>query len=358
MATETRPVRITRLNGEQVALTTTVTAVGIPTGIAHDTESVRGAVLRCTTDFRYNVTPSIVRVLKTQNSGTSYTDYTKEAVDRDTSTTIVLNSQDTAANGDYWYVGSKRKFAGMVVDVGNTNSNASVMSGYYYNGSAWADASITDGTASGGAALAQDGNVTWSLPSDWAMTTVYGTEAYWIRFQVSAALDASVTIRELALLQRDTNRGYGYAYVPVNVPFGSEDGGLEAVVASGTGTLDVSWSYGGAVEMNGVASVTVGTEPSGTGAYTTPTHSAPTAGVASGAMLAANTDRLYALFVNDSDATVYLALGTAAVLNTGIRLNASGGSYEMSKKLGNLYTGVVNGISSAASKTVLVTEGV
>lgn len=94
------------------------------------------------------------------------------------------------------------------------------------------------------------------------------------------------------------------------------------------------------------------------GAYTTPTHTAPTAGVATGVVLAANVNRLYALFINDSDTVVYLALGVAAVVNTGIRLNASGGSYEMSKKLGNLYTGVINGISGIAGKVVLTLEGV
>ncbi len=94
------------------------------------------------------------------------------------------------------------------------------------------------------------------------------------------------------------------------------------------------------------------------GAYVTPTHSAPTAGVATGVILAANANRLYALIVNDSDTTVYLALGVAAAANTGIRLNANGGSYEMSKKLGNLYVGAVNGISGVAGKVVCVTEGV
>ena len=93
-------------------------------------------------------------------------------------------------------------------------------------------------------------------------------------------------------------------------------------------------------------------------AYTTPAHTAPTAGVASGVILAANANRLYALFVNDSDTPVYLALGGAAAINTGIRLNANGGSYEMSSALGNLYTGAVNGISGVAGKVVLVTEGV
>ena len=99
-------------------------------------------------------------------------------------------------------------------------------------------------------------------------------------------------------------------------------------------------------------------ELSGSGMYTTPAHTAPLAGIATGAILALNANRLYALFVNDSDTPVYLAFTVNAALNTGIRLNPNGGSYEMSKKLGNLWTGAVNGISGTAGKIVLVTEGV
>lgn len=89
--------------------------------------------------------------------------------------------------------------------------------------------------------------------------------------------------------------------------------------------------------------------------YTVATHSAPTAGVASGVILAANINRRYALLVNDSNTDVYLALGVAAALNTGIRINANGGSYELSGT--NLWKGVINGISGVAGKIVLVTEG-
>ncbi len=96
---------------------------------------------------------------------------------------------------------------------------------------------------------------------------------------------------------------------------------------------------------------------SGDGSYTTPTHTYPTIAAASTLVLAANTNRLYALVINDSDEVIYLALGVAAVMNRPIRLNASGGSYEMSKKLGNLYTGALYGICASGGKIALVTEG-
>jgi len=92
--------------------------------------------------------------------------------------------------------------------------------------------------------------------------------------------------------------------------------------------------------------------------YTTPTHTQPSIGATTTVALVSNTDRLYALFINDSNETIYLKLGANAVMNQGIRLNANGGSYGMSKLLGNLYTGAINGICASGSKVLLVTEGV
>lgn len=89
--------------------------------------------------------------------------------------------------------------------------------------------------------------------------------------------------------------------------------------------------------------------------YATPTHSVVSAGTSSKVALAANTDRRYALFVNDSDTNLYLALSTGAAANTGIRLNANGGNYEINAT--NMYYGVVNVFSTTASKNLLVTEG-
>ena len=91
---------------------------------------------------------------------------------------------------------------------------------------------------------------------------------------------------------------------------------------------------------------------------TTPAHTAPTIGNTTTAALAANASRLYALFINDSDEAIYLGLGVAAAVNRGIRLNANGGSYEMSEAVGNLYVGAVNGICASGGKKLLVTEGV
>lgn len=95
----------------------------------------------------------------------------------------------------------------------------------------------------------------------------------------------------------------------------------------------------------------------GVGAYTTPTHTQPEIGSSTTAALAANAARLYALLANESGETIYLKLGADAVQDRGIPIR-DGGNYEMSRELGNLYVGAINGICASGGKILLVTEGV
>lgn len=95
-----------------------------------------------------------------------------------------------------------------------------------------------------------------------------------------------------------------------------------------------------------------------TNSSSTLTHSVATIGITTGIALAANTNRKYALFVNDSDTTIYIMFGASAVLSQGIRINAHGGSYELSAACGNLDKRVINAICSVADKKLIVTEGV
>lgn len=89
------------------------------------------------------------------------------------------------------------------------------------------------------------------------------------------------------------------------------------------------------------------------------THTAVNATTTTGAALAANAARVYAFIQNDSDTVIYLKVGAAAVLNQGIRLAASGGSYEMSSQLGNLDLRAINAIhGGSGNKVLLLVEGV
>ena len=74
---------------------------------------------------------------------------------------------------------------------------------------------------------------------------------------------------------------------------------------------------------------------------------------ASTEVLAANAGRAYALLINDSDTVVYLAIGEAAVANSGIRLTATGGSFEMSRAFNNLSGVAVYGIHGGSGNKVI-----
>lgn len=82
-------------------------------------------------------------------------------------------------------------------------------------------------------------------------------------------------------------------------------------------------------------------------------------GVQSTLVLGENKDRRAALFINDSDAVVYLSQGEPAVMNIGIRLNPGGGAFELTLEYGNLYCGEIYAIQNAGGlQKLLVTEGV
>lgn len=82
----------------------------------------------------------------------------------------------------------------------------------------------------------------------------------------------------------------------------------------------------------------------------------PTVTNSSSDVLDASSGRVYAVFVNDGTVPIYLSLtGTkAAVANTGIRLNAGGGSFEI--QLSNDYIGQVNAITASGSAVLTVTS--
>ncbi len=71
-------------------------------------------------------------------------------------------------------------------------------------------------------------------------------------------------------------------------------------------------------------------------------------------VLSANSERIAATFINDSDEAMYLALGKKAKMNSGIRLNAGGGSFEINQT--NLYVGNVSVICASGGKNLCVTE--
>jgi hypothetical protein len=91
---------------------------------------------------------------------------------------------------------------------------------------------------------------------------------------------------------------------------------------------------------------------------TSQSYAAPTFGTSttsSTQLVAANTSRKYLVLVNDSDEDIYLGVGAAAVVGSGVRLNKNGGSFEVN--LLNLTTQAINSIhGGTGSKNVTIHE--
>lgn len=88
-----------------------------------------------------------------------------------------------------------------------------------------------------------------------------------------------------------------------------------------------------------------------TDAASTPA-SAATIGAASATVVPANPGRVEVTICNDHATQIlYLALGPTAVVSTGIRVNAAGGSYTTTS-----YTGIITAIATGAGTVATFTE--
>lgn len=254
MATETFPAPLGELRSAHpsaggLSLTTTLQTLGLPKGTS-------ALIL----EGRNYSTAVVVRVLrnpyllvyKTADSLATITDYSEAAQDNDATTDVVLSSLDTNANGDALWIGSHLPIRGLSVDVDATNGTASVLSGTYWNGSSLSNISLTDNTASGGATFAQDGTITWSVPTDWVAAPLVtigsaansiggsGLPFYWVKLVVSAALDSSTTLNSIHALNRSTayfelTSGRIWEEVVRRGPGGV--GSIEALTDAGTANL-------------------------------------------------------------------------------------------------------------------------
>lgn len=201
-----------------VALTTTAAFTSLFRGTTLLRLVPRNAVTAVVVRYALNPWLTILKTTDALVAASNITDGSYVLQDNNTSTTLTMNSFDTAANNDYLYVGSHIPFRGVRIIVGNTNSTNSALTVKYWNGTAWTDASATDGTSATSKTLNQNGNVTWTLPSDWVTgslqaigdTTLFAPaelvddEMYWTRWEVDTALDATVTITGAQSMSRVT----------------------------------------------------------------------------------------------------------------------------------------------------------
>jgi len=264
MAQEVQPgqigeIRTASTQGGGSAITGTSQVISFPTGTRYVSLFARNFASSAAV-VEWALCPSLI-VLKTTDALVAVgnlTDYTVEVQDALTTTVATLDSLDTAANNDFVYVGSYDKFSGVDVNHSGSkvNGTTSVLTVKYWNGSVWGDISDTDGTIAGGATFAVDGQVTWTVPSDWAAdslfnigdTTLTATwlkepTIYWTRWEVSVALDAEVEIDHMIGLR--ANRSLAELVSSAGMEFMISEGpggisGVEALTNTGTANFIVN----------------------------------------------------------------------------------------------------------------------
>jgi len=167
----------------------------------------------------------LLAAMFTQDSGATYTKDTVSPF------ALTLNSLDTLANGDWIVIGGAEDFHGVRILIGNANGNASTLAVHYWTGTAWATVSaLSDGTATDGASFAKTGNITWTPVADMGSDVIASERLVAVRLSFSAALDASVTTTDIALIQRhqaskflafsDAESAYGSALYRTHKKFG------------------------------------------------------------------------------------------------------------------------------------------
>lgn len=125
-----------------------------------------------------------------------------------------------------------------------------------------------------------------------------------------------------------------------------EIGAVELKDHDGTDRLEITAANAAKVDGSAVVQPVKDDKASSAG-----TNTAVSVGSSSTTVLAANANRKQAILVNDSDEEMYLKYGATAVANSGLRLNAYGGTL-----VETVYTGVIDAICASGSKVITVLE--
>lgn len=253
--------------GGGTSLTTAATIVGLPNRTKRVSLIFRSFTTAIVAKFALN---PFLMLLRSDNAGVTMTDSSQTGQQAPTAdaTGYSLSSLATLANLGVLYVGAHIPFRGVkVVMSASVNAVVSTLTAEYWNGTTWVSLAPTDGTAAGGATMAQSGNVTWTVPASTAWlaarlsdgipvlnasslppATVNGLIPYnnlkyfWTRLSVSAALSANTKISQAFSLNRATTyaealENSALQFRTLKAPGGL--GAIEALTDAGTAKMIV-----------------------------------------------------------------------------------------------------------------------
>lgn len=126
-------------------------------------------------------------------------------------------------NQDAYYFGHNEEFGGLVVDLSTAGVGGGTITWQYWNGAWTALSGVTDGTASFSGL--GEGKVTWTIPGDWADTTINSQGPFrFVRALFTAGSFSTAPVGRKATL--DVTR-----YLPFNQDRTITSGGLDVVAS-------------------------------------------------------------------------------------------------------------------------------
>jgi len=151
--------------------------------------------------------------LAVADDGGAFTTQTTAAANATTNDMTLLPA--TPAVNDAYYFGASETFTSTALKVGQNGAGTWTITWEYYNGSSWAALTVTDDEISnfkGGAGWKVNN---FTLPTDWATTSVNSVSGYWVRGRVSAY--TSVTTQPLGTQCRVGKSGMSLTEAPVTI---------------------------------------------------------------------------------------------------------------------------------------------
>lgn len=231
---------IKKVYGETVSLTTTASHLLFRPGYQE-------VMLYCASAWRMAICPRLETVKL--YDGSSYTDYTSEAIDRNSATHVPLDGMTTSKT---LYLGFTDKVRGFYINIDGTNKNdetatldmeycsaiSTVGAGTFTDVS-----SDSDGTTTGGDTLKQDGLYSFTLPSvvRGAVVALDSAPLYWYRFTPSTTLSATIDLIDIIPAADTTNYAYMAGGISYQFSLNKAKSGAFEFDHTGTATLDVTW---------------------------------------------------------------------------------------------------------------------
>ena len=172
---------------------------------------------------RYQIGYSSVDYAFFYNANTgAWTDETAD-INNPTVDDVYLPPQQATTEGDCIYVGSDYKFNKARFNVSTAGSYSDITIAWeYWNGSSWASLpNLADGT--NGFKNSGTNDVTFSIPTDWAKTTIQGKTAYWIRARAVFGASPSITTAPLGAQGWHWFNFSGSGVVGVSTPIASDE---------------------------------------------------------------------------------------------------------------------------------------